>query len=197
MFEYIRLLLAQSSFVANKVPMVRILGFIILGMMSRLLPHPPNFTAFNAIALFSICSFGNLGFSFFTAFSTMLISDLVFGFHSSMVFVYFSFGLIVLMGYGLKAKRTLMRTIFLLIASSFLFFMITNFGVWLDGSMYPKTLLGLEACYVAGIPFLVNDLMGTLLYGGVLYAISILRAGQYWQRPDRLSPSDCHPYPAD
>ena len=147
----------------------RILGFIFLGIVSRLLPHPPNFTAMNAIALFGICSLGNLGRSFFTVFAIMLFSDLIFGFHSSMVFVYFSFGLIILMGHGLKSNRSLTRTTSLLGLSSFLFFVITNFGVWYLGSMYPKTLMGLEMCYIAAIPFYANNLISTLLYGAMLF----------------------------
>ncbi len=177
MFQQIRLKLAQTihsfflwcSFSMRRACLHRILGFIFLGMMSRLLPHPPNFTAINAIALFGICSLGNLGISLFTVFSTMLLCDLVIGFHSSMVFVYLSYGLIVLMGYWLKSKRSLIRSIFLLALSSLLFFIITNFGVWLVGSMYPKTIIGLELCYLAAIPFLSNNLMSTLLYGGMLF----------------------------
>lgn len=171
MFKEIRLKLVHiiCSFHTDGVPLYRILGFIFLGMMSRLLPHPPNFTAINAIALFAICSLGNLGVSLFTIFATMLLNDLVFGFHSSMGFVYLSFGLIILMGYGLKSKRSLIRTSFLLTLSSLLFFIVTNFGIWLVGSMYPKTVTGLELCYLAAIPFLANNLMGTFLYGSMLF----------------------------
>lgn len=169
LFHVIHSFYLWSSFPTHRACLHRILGFIFLGMMSRLLPHPPNFTALNAIALFSICSLGNLGISLFTVFATMLLNDLVFGFHSSMCFVYLSFGLIVLMGYGLKSKRSLIRTSFLLALSSLLFFIITNFGIWLVGSMYPKTIIGLELCYLAALPFLANNLMGTLLYGGMLF----------------------------
>jgi hypothetical protein len=158
-----------SPFPTGKACSHRMLGLIFLGMMSRLLPHPPNFTAMNAIALFGISYLGNLGNSLFTVFVTMLLSVLAFGFDSSMGFVYLSFGLIVLMGYGLKSKRSLIRATFLLPLSSLLFFIITNFGVWLLGSMYPKTVIGLELCYLAGIPFLANNLIGTLLYGGLLF----------------------------
>jgi hypothetical protein len=159
-----------NSHPMNSVSMYKVLGLICLGIMSRLLPHPPNCTAINAIALFGIGSFGSLWISLFSVFSAMLLSDLlVFGFHSSIVFVYLSVGLIVLMGYALKSKRSLIRTTFLLAVSSLLFFIVSNFGVWLMGSIYPKTVIGLELCYVAAVPFLANNLMGTLLYGGILF----------------------------
>lgn len=151
----------------------RFMGFIFLGIVSRLLPHPPNFTAFNAMALFSIACFGSLRLSLSIVFSTMFISDLIFGFHSSMVFVYSSLALIVLMGYFLNTKKSFIRTSFLLTLSSFLFFVVTNFGVWLAGSIYPSTALGLVLCYVAALPFFLNNLLGTLLYGGILYAVQV------------------------
>ena len=109
----------------------------------------------------------------------MLLSDLVFGFHSSIIFVYLSVGLIALMGYWLNSKRSLVRTTFLLMASSLLFFIITNFGVWVVSScsFYPKTISGLMLCYLDAIPFLANDVMGTLAYGTLLYGwLALLKA---------------------
>jgi hypothetical protein len=147
----------------------KVLGFILLGIMSRIIPHPPNFTALNAIALFGICSFGSLRISFFTVFSAMLISDLVLGFHSSMVFVYLSFGLTVVMGYWLNSKRSPIRTTYLLMASSFVSFFITNFGVWILSPLYPKTVAGLGLCYLAATPFLANEVLGTFSYGAILF----------------------------
>ncbi len=146
-----------------------ILGFIILGIMTRLLPHPPNFTAINAIALFAVCSLACVRMSLFTVYSSMLLSDLVFGFHSSMIFVYLSLGLVVLMGHWLNSKSSPIWTTFLLMASSLLFFAITNFGVWIVTPFYPKTLAGLGLCYLAAIPFLANNIMGTLSYGAIIF----------------------------
>lgn len=154
-----------------KHPLSRIFGFILLGVLSRLLPHPPNVTAMNAIALFGVSSLGSLRLPLLTTFSPTILSNLVFGFDLSLVFVYVSFGLIVLLGYGLKSNRSLARTTFLLVTSCLLFFLISNFGVWLVCSMYPKTIAGLGLCYLAAIPFLVNNLIGTLLYGWILFNV--------------------------
>jgi hypothetical protein len=54
------------------------------------------------------------------------------------------------------------------------FFLITNFGVWysqhgLANPMYPPTLAGLIACYVAGLPFLGYTLLGDLGFSTVLF----------------------------
>jgi hypothetical protein len=52
------------------------------------------------------------------------------------------------------------------IASPTLFFIVSNFMVWAAATeqFYSKSLVGLEACYVAGLPFYRNSLVGTLLF---------------------------------
>jgi hypothetical protein len=50
-----------------------------------------------------------------------------------------------------------------------MFFLLSNFHVWLGSTMYPQTLTGLLACYVAAIPFGLNMLAGNLFYSGVLF----------------------------
>lgn len=147
----------------------RTFGLILFGLASCLLPHPPNFTAMNAIALFGIPFLQSFRASFTAVFSIILINHFIFGFHSTMSFVYICFGLIILMGYGLKSKRSLHSIFFSLVLSSFLFYVISNFGVWLIASIYPKTLLGLELCYVAALPFLLNSLISTIFYGALLF----------------------------
>jgi hypothetical protein len=148
----------------------RILGLVLFGVMSRLLPHPPNFTAVSAIALLSICSLGSVRAALGTVFAILFLSDGFFGFHSTLLAVYVGFASTVLLGYGLKVKRTLWRTLILLIASTLLFFLIANFGVWFQTEMYPKTPAGLALCYLAALPFLLNQLFGALCYGVALFA---------------------------
>ena len=55
------------------------------------------------------------------------------------------------------------------LASSALFFIVTNFGVWALDNMYPRTIAGLIACYTAALPFFRNTLEGDLLYTLVLF----------------------------
>ena len=54
-------------------------------------------------------------------------------------------------------------------ASSVLFFVVTNFGMWLSSGIYPRNLAGLQACYVAAIPFLQNTVAGDLFYAALLF----------------------------
>lgn len=146
-----------------------LLGFILCGVISRFYPHLPNFTALNSIALFSACYLSSTRLSLFVVFITMLMSDCILGLHSSMVFVYLSFGLIVLLGRWLNANCSLHRTLMLVPASSMLFFLITNFGVWLNSSLYPHTSSGLALCYISALPFLANQLLGDLFYSVLMF----------------------------
>jgi hypothetical protein len=57
------------------------------------------------------------------------------------------------------------------LASAAVFFIITNFAVWLEGSMYPANFSGLITCYVAAIPFFGNTLLSQLVFGAMLFGI--------------------------
>lgn len=153
----------------NVSRLIAILGFIVIGVLSRLLPHPPNFTAINAIALFSAFYLENRFLSFATVFLTLFLSDIVLGFHSTMSFVYLSFSLSILLGSWFKSRMSLYRIPVLSLASSFLFFLVNNFGVWMTGSLYPKTINGLGLCYLAAVPFFQNQILGDLCYVTVMF----------------------------
>lgn len=148
--------------------LLAILGFIMIGVISRLLPHPPNFTSLNAIALLGTIYFQNRWISLAMVFSTLFLSDLFIGFHSTMPFVYLSFGLIISLGYHFKSHRFLKTAPLLCFCSSLLFFFVSNFGVWMTSSLYPKTISGLGVCYLAAVPFLMNQIMGDLVYISIL-----------------------------
>jgi hypothetical protein len=58
------------------------------------------------------------------------------------------------------------------LGASVLFYLITNFGVWIDPvSAYPKNFDGLVQSYIAAIPFFRNTLTGDLVYTGVLFGV--------------------------
>jgi hypothetical protein len=52
------------------------------------------------------------------------------------------------------------------------FFVISNFGVWAEWHMYPKTLSGLAACYVAALPFFRNSVVAEVLCSAVLFGLA-------------------------
>ena len=74
-----------------------------------------------------------------------------------------------LSGWAVAKRKTVLTIAAGAIASSILFFAVTNFGVWLVMDYYPKTAAGLAACYVAAIPFFQNTLASDLFYAGLLF----------------------------
>ena len=134
-----------------------VIAIIVVAVLSRLVPHPPNFTPITAVALFSIINFKNKYLGLSIPIICLFISDLILGISLINFFVYFSFILISVVGYLLKKIN-----ITSILASSLIFFTVTNFGVWLIG--YPNTIEGFIACYVAALPFFGWTIAGDLFY---------------------------------
>lgn len=147
-----------------------IASLIALGVGSRLLPHPPNMTAINAIALKSRARFGVAGL--LIPFVSMALSDLIIGFYDwrLLLSVYLSFALVGLFGRFLQSPTTSRVSVVSLIGS-ILFFLTTNAVVWATSAWYPPTLAGLASSYVAGVPFLLSMLVGDLVYTTGLFRI--------------------------
>jgi len=146
-----------------------LLIFILAAAVARLVPHPPNFAPIGAMALFGGACFANKRAAFAVPLIAMFLSDVVLGFHRLMPVVYGSFVLIVGLGFLLRRRRTLLPIAGAALASSVLFFIFTNFGVWALGSWYPKTWEGLTACYIAALPFFRNTLLGDAVYAAALF----------------------------
>lgn len=149
-------------------PLALITG-VLLAAASRLLPHPPNVTPIAAMALFGGAHFSSLAAACVVPLAAMLLSDAVLGFHSTMAFVYVSFLAIVLIGSRLRTRKMVIPVLAATLLSSILFFVVTNFGVWIAGSLYPKTWAGLLGAYLAAVPFLRNTVLGDLSYVAVLF----------------------------
>ena len=137
-------------------------------VLARILPHPPNFAPVAGIALFSGSYLAGVN-SFLLPLGIMFLSDLVIGFHSTMIYVYGSFFLIVLLGRLIKKNRSFIRLTGVSLTCSIIFFLITNFGVWLNGGIYAQNLTGLEQSYAMAIPFFKNTLLGDFFYTFALF----------------------------
>ncbi len=146
-----------------------LLSAIAAAAALRLVPHPPNFTPIGAMALFSGAYLGRRPLAFVAPLGGLLLSDAVLGFYSGMQFQYLSIALIVLIGWFALSRMSVLRLGIAAVASSVLFFAVSNFGVWLVSGMYAKTASGLAACYVAAIPFFQNALAGDLFYTALLF----------------------------
>ena len=156
----------QNFFITFKKE-IFIICLIFILALSRLIPHPYNFTPVLAIGVFSGFYFKQIYLSFFVVIFSMFIGDLFLGFHSTMFFTYTSLAVAVLIGLYIK-HFSFTEILFSGLASSFGFFLITNFGAWLTLEMYEKNLTGLLQSYVLAIPFFHSTLISTLLYLVVL-----------------------------
>ena len=145
----------------------------------RILPHPANVSPVAAMALFGGAYFADKRVALIIPFLALLLSDLIIGLHDTMVFVYASFVITMLIGYWIKDRQGVVTIASATVASSALFFLVTNFGAWLSHGMYPMTAQGLIQAYVAGLPFLQNTLLGNLFFSTVLFGGFMLLQKQY------------------
>ncbi len=144
-------------------------ALIAIAALSRLLPHPPNATPIAAMALFGGAYLTDRRLALLIPLAAMLLSDLLLGLHSLLPVVYGAFVLTVLLGRWLRGRITPPRVAAATLASSVLFFVVTNFAVWAWGGLYPKTPAGLAEAYIAAIPFFRNTLVGDAVYTVVLF----------------------------
>ncbi|MDX2196796.1 MAG: DUF6580 family putative transport protein [Cytophagales bacterium] len=142
---------------------------ILLATLSRLLPHPFNFTPIGAVALFGSAVFPSRYMGIFISLASMLITDSIIGFHSSMWAVYLSFFMIGGIGLLLRNRMGAIAIFGASLASSVLFFVVTNFAVWLGSGMYSMDMKGLTECFVMAIPFFGNTFGGDIFYCIVLF----------------------------
>lgn len=150
---------------------------LVLGILSRLVLHSWNFTPVIALALF-----GGVYLKKKQAIILPLIlfavTDLILGFHRVMFFTWGSVIVIAAMGLWVKKNKSFATVLGGGLASAVLFFVVTNFGVWLVSGMYPLTLAGLSECFVLAIPFFRGTLLGTFAYGLVLFSMYELIAAR-------------------
>jgi vitamin B12 transporter len=153
---------------------------VLLGALSRLIPHPPNFVALGAIALYAGARLPRL-WAIAVPLAAMALSDFFLDFgtgrpaiSSVRIAVYAAFALIVLGGRLARRPSGPIRLAALSLAASTLFYLASNFADWLGDPLYPKTPAGLLLCYAAAVPFFWNTLFADLLGTAVLFSVDAL-----------------------
>jgi len=148
--------------------------FLLIGILSRLMTHTPNFTPILALALFGGMTLKKDQAVWFPL-TLMILSDLILGLHALIPLTWGSLLMISLLGRRQRqAGRSAAGVAGLSLLSAVIFFVLTNLGAWLV--MYPRTWAGLAQCFVLAIPFFRNTLFSTLLYSGVLFGMHELAA---------------------
>ena len=154
-------------------PYVVAFALIVFGVVMRLSDHPSNFTPVLAICLFSGICFYSRKYLLAVPLVLMLISDYFLGLHGLMPWIYAPLAVCLFIGIAVRESLSGYTVLYSSILCSVIFFLVSNFGVWIVG--YPKTFEGLVSCYVVALPFFKNTLIGTVMYSYVfLYLYSLL-----------------------
>ena len=133
-------------------------SFLTIIIFFRYIPHPPNFTPLIALTMYGSIFFGLSALPVIIL--AFAISDFFIGFHSLLIWTW---GSLLLVGLTGKYYKSIFSRLFGSLISAFIFYFITNFGVWLFSNFYEKSFFGLIECYTLAIPFFGNTLLGTLV----------------------------------
>ena len=86
-----------------------------------------------------------------------------------MIWVYGSLCLISIMGIVLNNRVPFKNCAVATLSGSLLFFLVTNFGVWIISGYYEKSIEGLFTCYPMALPFFNNTLAGSVVYSTIMF----------------------------
>tara|TARA_B100001013_G_scaffold220472_1_gene134614 strand:+ start:98 stop:595 length:498 start_codon:yes stop_codon:yes gene_type:complete len=150
-----------------------LLFFAGLLILSRLIPHPPNFSPLIAGAVFLPFMFNDKTIVILLPLVCLFFSDLIIGFHNVMLWTYGAF-LIIGLTVIYFSKLNLKTLIGLSLSGPTFFYLITNFGVWISSTTYTKDIYGILECYFLALPFFVNSIASTLIFSLTFFTI------RYW-----------------
>tara|TARA_B100000965_G_C19596512_1_gene760496 strand:+ start:603 stop:1103 length:501 start_codon:yes stop_codon:yes gene_type:complete len=144
-------------------------GIFLVLAASRFVPHPPNFTSLLALSFYVPAL---LGKRFIPALVlSFVVTDFVIGFHNT---IFFTWGSVVLIGLIVNYfSSSIMHRITGSLLGAVIFFIVTNFGVWVSG-FYGYTFEGLLNCYILAIPFFAYSIISTLLFSTLIETLYFL-----------------------
>ena len=160
---------------------IAMLAIVFLG---RVMPHPYNFTPVIAITLLSSYIFKNKYVFLSLPLLALWLSDLFInnvvyaGYYPSftllsigMIWTYGSILLVALLSSAMFKKMSSSKVALASISGSTIFYLISNFGVWIASPMYAKSIAGLVLCYSLALPFYGSSLVGDLLYTVLFFGV--------------------------
>ncbi len=164
-----------------------VVAIILIAAMSRIMPHPLNFSPLVAISLFGGAMFKQNWKAYLIPIGAYFVSDLLFqlmgqqGFYGiSQFFVYGSMLLVVLLGANMHQPKAV-KVLGFTIAGSTIFWIISNFGVWVasrvHGAIEYEPALTLGMTYLRALPFyntfgnqlFFGSFIGDLFYSGLIF----------------------------
>ena len=142
------------------------IGVLIALSASRFIPHPPNFTSLLALSFYIPAIFGYRYIPVLII--SFAITDLILGFHNT---VFFTWGSVFIIGFiSSYFKKSILSRIGGALFGALIFYIITNFGVWSNGS-YGYTSEGLFLCYTLALPFFGYSIISTLFFSSIIETI--------------------------
>lgn len=134
--------------------------------VSRFIPHPPNFTSLIALSFYVPAIFGSRYIP--AVLLSFVFTDMVIGFHNTLLFTW---GSVIFIGiFSRYFTKSILTRISGALTGALIFFIITNFGVWVSG-MYQANLNGLIESYVMGLPFFGYSLVSTFIFGSLIETV--------------------------
>ena len=156
--------------IKNFLVFISCVGIVLL---FRIIPHPPNFTPVIALSLYLPFIFGIWSIPF--CILGFAITDYFIGFHSML---FWTWGALAFTGYTSKFCNKIYSRIVLSFIGAITFFVISNFGVWISGTLYEISVQGLLNCYIMAIPFFTNTLLSTIFFA-LIFELFILSKFYY------------------
>ena len=146
-------------------------GILLVLSASRFIPHPPNFTSLIALSFYIPAL---LGSRFIPALIlSFAITDLIIGFHGTLLFTWGSVLLISFL--PTYFSRGIIKRISGALLGALVFFIVTNFGVWIISGYYEISFAGLINCYILAIPFFYNSILATIFFSILIECFLIIK----------------------
>lgn len=149
------------------------LGLVVAGALSRLLHLPPNIAAVTGVTLLAGYALRNIWLALLVPVAAMALADVVLGWYPGVLATYAGMAAGVFLARWLLAPLTVPRLIATTFLASLSFFILSNFGTWLEG-WYGYTFDGLVACFIAAIPFWQNSLIADFTSTALAFGIFLL-----------------------
>ncbi len=169
-----------------------LIALIIVVALARLIPNMPNFSPMAAIALFCAAHFNKLWKAILVTLLATFVSDVILNntiyssmnngftfFYDGFILQYIAYAVIALMGSTFFTSINKTKVIGGSLATTLVFFIISNFGAWISLPFYSKDIAGLMSSYAAGLPFLKNTLLSDLFYTSLLFGAYYLLQNRF------------------
>ena len=143
---------------------------IAIATIIHLLPHPFGVSSVGATALYA-GAFGSRRTAWMVPLIPLILGAIIFGFYDAtvMAFVFAGYGLATLAGrWFLNQDRRHGRYIAAIATGAFIFYLVSNFAIWLVG-YYPPTVAGLVECYLMGLPYLGQAMLADAAFCFILF----------------------------